>query len=59
MDKPEKKRPSIDKLIPIAMIDTDDGIDYDWICDLINELRKNAGLEPLSHEELNADPGVD
>lgn len=59
MDKPEKKRPSIDELIPIAMIDTDDGIDYDWICDLINELRVGAGLEPLSHEELNADPSGD
>ena len=56
MDKPEKKHPSIEDLIPIAMIDTDDEIDYDWIYDLINELRINAGLESLSHEELNADP---
>lgn len=55
MDKPEKKRPSIDNLIPIVMIDTDGEIDYDWICDLINELRVGAGLEPLSHEELNTD----
>ena len=54
---PGKKRPSIGKLIPIAMIDTGDGIDDDWIGDLINELRVNAGLDPLSHEELNADPG--
>jgi len=59
LDKLEKKRPSIDDLIPIAMIDTDDGIDYGWICDLINELRVNAGLKPLSHEELNADPSED
>ena len=56
MDKPEKKHPSIEDLIPIAMIDTDGEIDYDWICDLINGLRVNAGAEPLSHEELSADP---
>lgn len=41
------------------MLDTDDEIDYDWICAPINELHINAGLEPLSHEELNADPSGD
>lgn len=50
LDKPGKKRPSIGQLTSIAMVNTDGGIDHDWICDLINELRVNAGLESPSRK---------
>ena len=53
MDKPVKKRPLTD-LIPIAVLKPDDEMTFEWLEDLINALRVNAGLEPLTSEELNA-----
>lgn len=53
LDKPVKKRPLTD-LIPIAVLKPDDEMTFEWLEDLINALRVNAGLEPLTSEELNA-----
>ena len=54
MDKPVKTRPPLTDLIPIAILKPDDEMTFEWLEDLINALRVNAGLEPLSSEELNA-----
>lgn len=54
MDRPTKKRPPLSDLIPIAVIAPDDEMSFEWLEDLINALRVNAGLEPLASEELNA-----
>lgn len=56
MVKPVKRQPVTD-LIPIAIISPDDAMSVEWLEDLINALRVNAGLEPLTSEELNAPSG--
>lgn len=54
MDKPVKTRPPLTDLIPIAILKPDDEMTFEWLEDLINALRVNAGLEPLTSEELNS-----
>ncbi|MBA1836286.1 hypothetical protein [Corynebacterium wankanglinii] len=51
LDKPKTKRRSLHDLIPVAVVRPGDGIDYAWIRDLINDLRADAGLTPLTHEK--------
>ena len=54
LDKPVKTRPPLTDLIPIAIISPDDEMTFEWLEVLINALRVNAGLDPLTSEELNA-----
>lgn len=51
LDKPKTTRQSLHDLIPVAVISPDDAMTAEWLEGLINDLRADAGLTPLPHEQ--------